>query len=321
MSFIWPAALLGLLLVPGAVAAYLYADRRRRREAGKFGNTALLAGLVEAPPRWKRHVPVALALAALTLLLVGMARPEATMSVPKEEATVVLAIDTSRSMAANDIAPSRLDAARTAANAFLEKVPKAYRVGIVAFSTRAQVVLPPTDDREAAATALLALRLGSGTSIGDAIERSVTLVRPPNRPDGEDPVPATVLLLSDGAHTAGPPLPAQAAARAKRLGVPVSTVAFGTRETTVEVPLQGGLRQRVVVRPDAETLKRVAAATGGKSYVAQDAEALEEVYRELGTRLGHERKPREVTYAFAAGGALLLLAGGALSTLWFRRAL
>jgi len=321
MSFIWPVALIGLLLVPMAAAAYLYADHRRRRDAGRFGNTALLAGLVVAPPRWKRHVPIALALAALTLLLVGMARPEATLSVDKEEATVVLAIDTSRSMAADDVKPSRLDAARTAAAAFLEKVPEPYRVGIVAFSTRAQIVLPPTQDREAASTALLALRLGSGTSIGDGITRSVDLVRPQGGPTGKDALPATVLLLSDGAHTAGPPLPLPAAQRAKRLGVPVSTVAFGTSESVVEVPLQGGLRQRVVVRPDAETLKRVAAATGGKSYVAQDAERLEEVYRELGSRLGSERKPREITYAFAAGAALLLLAGGAISTLWFRRAL
>ncbi len=163
MSFIWPVALLGLLLVPAAVAAYMYADRRRRRDAARFGNTALLAGLVEAPPRWKRHVPIAIALAALTFLLVGMARPEATLSVDKEEATIILALDTSRSMAADDVQPSRLDAARTAAAAFLEDVPETYRVGVVAFSTRAQIVLPPTQDREAAKTALLALRLGSGT--------------------------------------------------------------------------------------------------------------------------------------------------------------
>lgn len=321
MSFIWPLALVGLLLVPAAAATYVYADRRRRRDAARFGNPALLAGLVVAPPRWRRHVPVGLALAALSLLLVGMARPEATMSVQKEEATVVLAIDTSRSMAADDVKPSRLDAARTAAAAFLEKVPEAYRVGIVAFSTRAQVVLPPTQDREAAQAALLALRLGSGTSVGDAIERSVTLVRPQGRPAGENAVPATVLLLSDGRHTAGPPLPLPAAQRAKRLGVPVSTVAFGTREAVVQVPLQGGLRQRVVVRPDAETLKRVAAATGGKAYAAEDAAKLQQVYRELGSRLASERKPREITSAFAAGAAVLLVAGAALSTLWFRRAL
>ena len=320
MSFAWPVALLGLGLVPLAAAAYVLADHRRRRDAGRFGNTALLAGLVDAPPRWKRHVPVGLALAALALLLMGIARPEAKVTVDKEEATVVLAMDVSRSMAADDIRPSRLDAARSAATAFLEKVHEAYRVGIVAFSTRAQIVLPPTTDREAARTALFALRLGSGTSIGDGLDRSVTLVRPRGQ-RREDAVPATVLLLSDGAHTAGPPLPLQVAQRARRLGVPVSTVAFGTRQAVVQVPLPGGLRQRVTVQPDAETLKRVAAATGGEYYAAPDARKLEEVYRELGTRLAKEREPREMTYAFAAAGALLLLLGGALSTLWFRRAL
>lgn len=319
MSFIWPAALAGLVLVPLAVAAYLLADRRRRRDAASFGNPALLTGLVVAPPRWKRHVPVAIALAALTLLLVGMARPEAEVTVGKEEATVVLALDTSRSMAADDIQPSRLDAARTAAAAFIEQVPPTYRVGIVAFSTRAEVVLPPTTDREAAATALQALRLGSGTSMTEGITRAVALVRPAGA--AGDPPPATVLLLSDGAHTAGPPEPLEAAERAKRAGVPVSTVAFGTREAVVEVPLQGGLRQRVEVQPDVETLKRVAAATGGEFFAAEDAERLREVYEELGSRLGDEELPRELTYAFAGAGGLLLLLAGALSTLWFRRAL
>jgi Ca-activated chloride channel family protein len=320
MSFIWPAALVGLVLVPLAAVAYVFADRKRRREAGRFGNPALLGGLVQAPPRWKRHVPIALALAALTLLLVGMARPKADVSVQKEEATVVLAMDTSRSMAADDIEPSRLDAARTAAAAFLDKVPAPYRVGIVAFSTHAQVVLPPTTDRDAARVALFELRLGSGTSISDGIARSVALVRPQGQRQ-EDAAPATVLLLSDGAHTAGPPPPLTAAQRARRADVPVSTVAFGTRQAVVEVPLQGGLKQRVTVQPDAETLKRIAAATGGEFFVAEDAAKLEQVYRELGSRLAEETQPREMTYAFAAGGAVLLLLGGAVSTLWFRRAL
>lgn len=330
MSFLWPLALLGLLAIPLAVALYALADRRRRRTAARFGTPALVAGIVSARPGARRHLPFALSLAALAALVVGLARPQATVSVPREEATVVLALDTSRSMAATDVRPSRLAAAVAAAGAFLEKLPTSYRVALVSFSTTAQVVLPPTSDREAARAALRQLRLGSGTAIGDAIVRSLATVRrgvdpqtPRSAPAGatpEDP-PATILLLSDGAQTSGNRTPAQAVQLAQRLRVPVSTVALGTAAAVVEVPLAGGLRQRVTVTPDPATLRRVAGQTGGRFYEAPDAERLEEVYRELGSRLGKTREPREVTQAFAAAGAVLLLLGTGASLLWFRRPL
>jgi Ca-activated chloride channel family protein len=324
MSFAWPLALLALALVPAAVAAYVLAERRRRRDAAAFANPALLPNLLDSRPGRKRHVPPLLALGALTVLLVGLARPHATLSVPKEEATVVLAVDVSRSMAAEDVRPSRLEAMRQAAGLFLDEVPEDYPVGIVAFSTRADVVLPPTVDREAGKAALAALRLGSGTAIGDAIVTALEAVPQPTeaeRSAGVEPTPASVLLLSDGAQTGEGPTPQQAAERARELGIPVSTVALGTSDAVVEVPLPGGLSQQVTVPPDPDTLRAVAEATGGRFFEAPDAEGLKAVYEELGSRLGSEREEREVTAAFAGAGAVLLLAGGALSAAWFRRPL
>jgi Ca-activated chloride channel family protein len=232
-------------------------------------------------------------------------------------------------MAADDVRPTRLEAAREAARAFLEQVPERYRVAIVSFSSEAQVVLPPTGDREAAALAVAELRLGSGTALGDAIVSSLRSVRPgaaltgqgatPARP--EDEIPATVLLLSDGEQTAGRSSPEQAATLARRLGVPVSTVALGVAPTVVEVPLAGGLRERVTVQPDPQTLRTIAQQTGGQFYEAPDADSLQEVYAELGSRLGEKDEERELTQLFAAAGGVLLLAGSAASMLWFRRPL
>ena len=325
MSFAWPIALLGLVGIPAFVVFYAFTARRRRREAARFANPALVPNLVAASPAWRRHIPPALALTALALLVVGVARPHVVRDVTRDEATIVLTIDVSRSMAANDVAPSRFEAAKAAAAAFLEEVPDSYAVGIVAFSTSADPVLPPTTDRDAARVALGELRLGSGTALGTAIARSVELALgrgeesvPP--PSGQ-PSPAAVLLLSDGAQTAGDIRPLPAAERARRFGVPVSTVALGTRDAVVEVPRPGGLKERVVVAPDAPTLRLIARTTGGTFAEAPSAARLESVYRELGTRLAHDRKRVEVTSAFAAGGGLLLLLGGALSSLWFRRVL
>ena len=235
----------------------------------------------------------------------------------------MLAIDTSRSMAATDVRPSRFDAAHAAAQEFLDAVPESYRVGIVSFSTAANTVLTPTTDREAAKLALGELRLGSGTAIGNAIARSVELASADEkqRPTTGQRPPAAVLLLSDGAQTAGGLTPDDAVKEAQKLGIPVSTVALGTGDAAVQVPLPGGLKQRVVVAPDAEALRQIAKVTGGTFAEAPSAEKLKDVYRDLGTRLAKDPKRVEVTSAFAAGGAVLLLLGGALSTFWFRRAL
>jgi len=323
MTFESPLALLGLLVIPFLAVAWVLVGRRHRRAAGRFANPALVPNLVSASPGWRRYVPPLLALAALALLVVGIARPHVVRSVTRDEATIVLALDTSRSMAATDVQPSRFTAAQRAAAAFLETVPESYRVGIVSFSTSADTVLTPTTDREAARLALGQLRLGSGTAIGNAIARSVELASSDEaqKPRLGERSPSAVLLLSDGAQTAGGLTPALGIREAQKVGVPVSTVALGTGEAVVQVPLPGGLKQRVVVAPDVDTLRQIAKETGGTFAEAPSAERLQSVYRDLGTRLAKDPKRVEVTSAFAAGGAVLLLVGGALSTMWFRRAL
>lgn len=326
MSFSAPSALLWLLAIPFLIGLYVVAARRRRRAAARFANPALVPNLVPHSPGWRRHVPSAIVLASLAVLVVGIARPHVVRDVTRHEATIVLAIDTSRSMAATDVEPSRFAAARAEAEAFLETVPDEYAVGIVSFSTSADPVLPPTLDREAARVALRELRLGSGTALGTAVTRAVDIAlgkreeEAPQAQEGEKS-PAAVLVLSDGAQTTGEVRPLPAAQRARRLGVPVSAVAVGVGDAVVEVPLPGGLKQRVTVPPEPQALRQIAQTTGGKFLAQPGADSLASVYEELGTRLAKDRKRVEVTSAFAAGGAVLLLLGGALSSHWFRRAL
>lgn len=324
MSFGTPLALLGLLAIPVVVALLLIGERRRKAQGERFGTPALVAASAPRPRRFRRLLPLALALVALTALIVGAARPRATLSVPGRQATVILALDTSRSMAATDVEPSRLAAALSAARAFLDVAPESYAVGIVVFSTRASLVLPPTTDRNAALMALDQIRLASGTAIGDAIDRSVAAARPglsEQQPTPKGAPPATVLLLSDGEQTSGDRTPLAAAAQARRLGITVNTVALGTREAVVEVPLQNGLREQVTVAPDTRTLRQVAQITGGRYVAAPTAERLKQVYRDLGSRLGTRREEREVTAAFAGAGVVLLLVASGLSLAWTRRPL
>ena len=324
MSFGTPIALLGLLAIPAIVALLVIEERRRKAQGARFGTPALVAASAPAPRRSRRLLPFALALVALAALIVGVARPRAKVPVPGREATFILALDTSRSMSATDVQPSRLAAALAAARTFLDVAPESYSVGIVSFSTRASLVLSPTTDRAAARNALDQIRLGSGTALGDAIDRSVAAARPglsPQEPTPKDAAPAAVLLLSDGEQTSGDREPLAAAADAKKLGVPVDTVALGTRDAVVEVPLPGGLKEKVTVTPDTETLQEVARITGGRYAAAPTAERLTQVYRDLGSRIGTRREAREVTAAFAGFGVVLLLVASGLSLAWSRRPL
>jgi Ca-activated chloride channel family protein len=324
VSFGTPLALLGLLAMPLVVALLVIGERRRKAQGARFGTPALVAASAPAPRRARRLLPLALALVALAALVVGVARPRANLSVPGRQATVILALDTSGSMAATDVQPSRLDAAIAAARTFLEVAPDSYSIGLVTFSTRATLVLAPSLDREAARTALDQIRLGTGTALGDAIDRSVAAARPgltPQQPTPPDAPPAAVVLLSDGEQTAGRRTPVAAAEEAKRLGIPVNTVALGTREAVVEVPLPNGLKERVTVVPDIPTLRDVARITDGRFAAAPTAERLKEIYRDLGSRLGTRREEREVTAAFAGAGVVLLLVASGLSLAWTRRPL
>jgi Ca-activated chloride channel family protein len=318
LTFDWPNALLALLLVPVAIVLYVTRERGRTSFAAGWTNPALLPAAVDRAPGKRRHLPLILLLVGFTAIVLGVARPHANVNVKREEATVVLAIDVSRSMKANDVAPTRLDAARNAAKAFLAKVPEKFRVGVVSFATRAAVGVPPTENRQLVEASLDALKPGEGTAIGDAVVLSTRVGQRQKTSDGKVP-PRSVLLISDGARDGGATTPQAAAAEAKRQKVPVYTVLVGTPAGTVEETLPGGLRATIRVPPSPETLQLIARDSGGEFFTATDADGLKQVYEDLGSRLGTRKESREIGDYFAGGAAAFLVAGGALSALWFRR--
>jgi Ca-activated chloride channel homolog len=317
MSFSWPLALIALAAVPVLVAVYIDRDRRRVASQAEFGNPDLLPNVVDREPGRLRYLPPLIMLVALVFLIVGVARPHATVSVPREEATIVLAMDVSRSMKATDVEPTRLDAARTAAKTFLDEVPEKFRVGVVSFATRAVVGVAPTEDRELVVTALDTLAPGEGTAIGDAVALSLRVGQP--QEEGVEAPPRAIVLLSDGARDGGRVEPAEAAQQAKQRGVPVYTVLVGTPDGVVEEQLTGGFRRIISVPPNPETLEQVAATSGGTFFQAPDAEGLKSVYEELGSRLGTREQDREITDVFAAIAAALVLVAATISAVLFKR--
>ena len=318
MSFQWPVALVALLVVPGVLALYVWRERRRPEDAARFGNPALFPNLVDASPGWRRHLPVAVMLVALAAMVVGVARPHATVSVKREEATVILAMDVSRSMGANDVKPSRLDAGKAAAAFFLTKVPSKYRIGLISFGTRAVSTVPPTTNRALVRQGLVALRPSDGTALGDAIALAVRLGQRQRTKDGVVP-PESVLLISDGASQGGRTTIPAAAKLAKQAHVPVYSILVGTQGGQVTATLTGGYKEIIKVPPSPQTLQQLSAATGGQLFAAASDARLKQVYEKLGSRVGHKRQAREMTDAFAAGSAALMLVGGLLSMFWFRR--
>jgi Ca-activated chloride channel family protein len=326
VSFVSPQLLWGLLLVPALLAGYVVLQRRRMRYALRFTNVDLLANIVAESPRWRRHVPPALFLLALAALLVAMARPQLVTEVPREEASVVLAMDVSGSMQATDVSPTRLRAAQGAANRFLDRVPEELRVGLVAFSSEAQLRVPPTDQHDLVRESLDRLQAEGGTAIGDAVAVATDLATTAGEgelasdgQESEDGPPLVVLLLSDGAPSPDTLDPIEAAQRAKAAGIPVYTIALGTDEGTVEVVDELGFTETIDVPPDRETLAQIARVTGAASFSAPTEQALDAVYDRLGSSIGYEEELREITYAFAAGGLVLLVVAGSLSALWFNR--
>ena len=341
MTFGAPLFLLALLLVPAALGVHLLLQRRRERYVVRFTNVALLENLVPRAPAWRRHVPAALYLAAVAALAVALARPSMVVPVPREEATVVLAMDTSRSMLATDVDPDRLSSARAAAAEFLDRLPDSYRVALVAFSTEARLVVSPTTDRDQLRAALDGLRADGGTALGDAITLALdaaglvagtpgepALAQPgasvppadpgPSADTAEPPLVATV-LLSDGKGSTGSVEPLDAASRAAAQGVPVYTIALGTQAGTVDVPDGMGGSQVIPVPPDTGTLQQIADMTGGRFFEAPTSEELAAVYQGLGSRVGTELQEQEVTQWFAAAALLLVLGGAGLAALWFNR--
>jgi Ca-activated chloride channel family protein len=330
----WPGVLWALGLVPLAVVAYVRFQRRRVRYAVRFANLDLLANVVSRSPGWRRHLPPALYLLAMTGLLFSLARPQATVLVPKEQATVMLVMDISGSMNATDVTPTRLVAAQRAAGSFVDQLPAKFRVGLVTFASTAQTLVRPTTDRVAVQDALAALQAEGATAMGDGIQRALEVKRPPppptTRPGRPSPAPSptrpapvdadtpmVILLLSDGANTTGRSRPLEAAADAQRLGVAIHAIALGTNTGMVEVPDERGQLRRIPVPPDRTTLHALAEQTGGRSYAAPSSRELQSIYDDLGSTIGFVKERQEITVAFTATALVLLAAGGALSLLWF----
>jgi Ca-activated chloride channel homolog len=309
VSFQAPLFLAGLALVPVAIALTWLARRRAARYVVRLPSVPVLAPLLDVAPRWRRVLPGALLCAAAAVLVGALARPEATVAVPVERASVMLVTDTSGSMNATDVEPSRLQAARDAAGSFLDSVPDELQVGLVAFAQSPRTVIRPTDEHDAVRATVDGLDADGGTSTGDALQAALSALPKPGK-DGKR-APAAVVLLSDGATTSGAD-PVEVARRAKTAGVPVYTVALGTTAGTVQQP-DGTVQS---VPPDPRALGAIASTSGGQAFAAEDAGQLEAVYERLGSQIGTRQEPREVTAAFAAAG-LLLLVGGVGASLRF----
>jgi Ca-activated chloride channel family protein len=319
MTFATPFILWGLLMIPLGLFGYWLVQRRRIKYAARFTNLDLLANVVDAAPGRRRHLPAAFALIALAALVVAMARPQAVVAVPRDDATVLLTMDSSASMTATDVPPTRLDAAKSASSSFLDRLPERFRAGLVSFSSTVSVLEEPTDDRDSVRSSLDAIEGDVGTALGDAIVESLALAPDPDEqePSGGRPLFA-ILLLSDGANSTGRE-PLEVLDEAKQAGVPIYTIAFGTPVGTVEITNDAGFTQTYNVPPDPETLRTVAEETGGRFFEAPTEADLEAVYREIGSQVSYEDEERELTAAFAGAGAVFLLLGAGLSALWFGR--
>lgn len=307
MSFQAPLFLLGLVAIPLALLALWAARRRPARYVIRFPAAGTLAAVVGRTGRARRIIPPALLCLSLAGLVTALARPEATIAVPVERASVMLVTDTSGSMNADDVAPTRLAAAQSAANRFLERVPEELQTGLVAFADGPHTVLRPTQDREAVKTTVRSLVAEGGTATGDALESALQALGD----RGKDSPPAAIVLLSDGASRTGRD-PAEVAREAQAAGVPIYTVALGTEAGVVQ---QNG--QILNVAPDPEALAEVAEISGGRAFAAEDADSLDEVYETLGSRIGTKKEKREISAGFAAAG-LLLLGGAAFTSLRWR---
>lgn len=318
LSFASPELLLALLVVPLLVLGYVALMRRRGRAVSAFADPRLMPSVAPVTPGWRRHVPMTLALVSLAVLLVALARPQATVAVDVERAAVMLVTDRSGSMEATDVRPTRLAAARSSALNFLDDVPRGVRVGLVAFNQIARVVQSPTPDRAETRAAVRSLTPAGGTATGEAIATALGSLRRTERGvRASGRAPAAIVLLSDGASTRGRD-PLEAAADAKKSGIPIYAVTVGTDRGTIEVENKGRTERRRVP-PDRPTLRRVAQVSGGQYFNASDAAELKVVYDRLGSRLGSRDEPREITAAFAAGAIALLAAAGLLSMHWFAR--
>jgi Ca-activated chloride channel family protein len=309
VSFGAPGVLIALALIPAGIALHQLAKRRRRRWAVRFPAVATVAAVVGRPSRWRRAIPPLLLALATAAIVLALAKPQSTVAVPVERATVVMIMDGSRSMQATDVEPSRIEAAKDAGRAFIEKFPDRLRLGFVGYSQTPTIQQRPTAEHDQARAALDSLEADGGTATGEAIDAALKSLEEPTQ---EGRAPAAIVLLSDGKSTDGRD-PVEIARRAGRMKIPIFTVALGTEEGVVQGGPYGGV---LPVPPDPEAMKRIASVSGGRAYEIDDAGALERVYKDLGSRLGTKPEKREVTTRFAAGGLLLLLLAAGLAVRW-----
>jgi Ca-activated chloride channel family protein len=313
MNFLAPGRLALLILVAVLAALYVWIQRRRRHAAVRFTNVALLAEVAPARPGWRRHVPAAALALALSALVVSIAEPVHQVRVPQEAATLMLVIDVSASMDATDVAPTRLQAAVTAAKAFVNDLPPQVRIGLISFSRTAEVLDSPTVDHKAVVDGIDRLLLGTGTATGDAIYAALDALAAANDTAGAAPTTkggSGIILLSDGVPTVGRPWQG-AAQEAANQAVPISTIAFGTADGTVTI---GG--RLISVPADPDTMAAIAETTHGKSFKAASIKQLRSIYKDIGTRVGYDTEQHDASGPLLTLAVLALLAASGLALLW-----
>ncbi len=334
MSFIWPALLLALLGIPLLVFLYFQLQKRRHRFAARYGSLGLVHDAMGGRGiGFRRHIPATIFLAGITILIFSLARPQATLELPKNEGTVILTFDVSGSMAAKDFQPTRMEAAKAAARQFVENQPSSIAIGVVVFSDGGISVQPPTSDRQQTLTTIDRLVPRRGTSIGNGIlvalntiavnagDRPILKTSDPNNPSGSiETVPApqgwypsaAIVLLTDGENNESPD-PGKAADLAANLGVRVYTIGIGS-PAGIDLQVNGF---NVHTSLDEETLKAIASDTGGTYYNAGNEEQLRKIYSDLKPKLSIKPEKIEMTSIFAGLGMIVFLFGGLLSLLWF----
>ncbi|MGI5329642.1 VWA domain-containing protein [Actinomadura nitritigenes] len=313
MTFLSPERLWLLALAPILVGLYIVLQMRRRNYAVRFTNLALLSQVAPKRPGWRRHVAAALFLTMIVLMMIGFARPASSVKIPRDRATIMVAVDVSLSMMAQDVAPNRMEAAKTAAKKFIRELPSRFNVGVVSFAGNANLIAAPSADRDTAIASLDQLSLAKRTAIGEAVFTSLQAIRTFDSQAAHDPPPAHIVLLSDGDNTTGRSV--QEAVDASRIAhVPVSTIAFGTPYGTVDI--EG---ETTSVSVNKEALKTLATSTQGKAYEAADAGQLREVYANIGSSLGFKTEHRDVAARYTGIALLFALAAGGASLAWFSR--
>jgi len=310
-----------LLVAPVALlVTYLLVQRRRQVHVLRFTSLDLLDSVAPKRSGWQRHIPAAAVLGALVVLTIAFAQPAMAVRTPVDRATIMLVLDTSASMTATDVAPSRLEAAEARARAFVDELPDDVQVGIVTFNGGASLAVPPTKDRARLLAGIDRLQVGGGTATSDGIRTALDAIASVPHEDGDSPAPAAIVLMSDGTPTIGSgfsdPLAdaEQAASDARAAGVPVETIAFGTPDGTVVV--EG---REVAVPVDAEAMARIAEASGGRTFTAETADQLGSVYDEIGRDLAYTEETQDVSAQVAGAGLALALMAAASALVWTQR--